>query len=244
MNDTRMAECFYGSLLLGYFGEREYSKVIKAVKEVEQNAKFSRLAKTMAYQIAAKARYEQGLYEDCEIWCTRYIENYDYFKENQSILVSQQGLPFVSEAVDVVKWKEMYSIAICAGLRMNDATNLEKYWRELRWEANNVYIFEDMADTLIDAFQEMEYIPTFYHVADAIWKHSAIRNYFIEEISKRELRGDKVQKAVDIFKQVDTAEKIKTEMKTLGDNGFWKQVEAMLPNIREMLPFDEELNTM
>lgn len=244
LDSIKMEECFYGAIILGYFGKKDYEKAVSIAKEIRQTSYLSRLCKSMAFQVAARARYEQGRYDKSIIWCERYLENYEFFQEDEAELFIQQGYPFVSEAMDIVKWKEVYSIAMCAGLRLGDATNLEKYWRKLKWEEKNAYIFEDMANTVIEAFEKMPYQEVFYHLASAIWKHSALKNYFIEEISAREIAGENIKKAVAVFKQVDEAEKIKAQIQMLLDKGLTEQVEQLLPQIKAMLPYDEEIKGM
>ena len=74
----------------------------------------------------------------------------------------KEKVPFVGEVFDIVKLKEIYSLLICSDLKLQSVEKLGKYMHKIGWKDSNAYVFEGMADTLIEAICTIGYRKEFY----------------------------------------------------------------------------------
>ena len=108
---------------------------------------------------------------------------------------------------------------------------LKEYFDKLEWTGHHLYVFEDMIPTFIEA---MDYIPAneeteavVGHVLETIQNHGPLCEYYNQELQKAEMRK--------IGKQV------KEQIRTLIDAGMKEQAKAIIGQVKQMLPGDEEL---
>lgn len=236
----KYAEVFCMGWLLGELGLNHYEEAFHLAYQFLCEKEYSRMAVCAVAHYGAKAAYFQGLYDEAIAYSKQYIDGIEYFNTHIDEKNYQEGLPFITETFDEQWKKEVYSLIICAGLRMGTAEYLTRYWEELQWTGGNVYVFEDMADVLLNGFQNLEYVPVFYKIADAIWKHGGLRNYFLEEMERRQETGD-ISGCIAVFHQVKEAEEIKGQLVALKENGMIEQYRAILEQVKKLLPYDTEI---
>lgn len=178
--------------------------------------------------------YWLGRYEEAILHGQEYLKWLEFFEENEPLLFLQKSAPIVCDVFDIVMKKEVYSILMCAGLRKGDVTYLEKFFDKLEWTGHHLYVFEDMVPVLIEA---MDYIPAnekteavFGHMLEAIQNHGPLCEYYNQELQKAEMRKMGVQ--------------IKEQLKVLINAGMKEQARAVIVQVRQMLPGDEELEEM
>ena len=186
-------------------------------------------------------------------------------------LYSQQIAPFVGECLDVVKQKEIYSIRICNGLKLGQVQNLDRYVEMLRWDEQHIYVFEEIADILIEAMnrsaekfegkkslENAEYA-AYTKTLHIIHQHHALWEYFCDEIEKRQHHGldmngiirligevfpDEVEKDVQTSETEMLVTQIKEQIQLLIENGMRDQALVVIAQIKRLIPEDEQLQEL
>ena len=113
----------------------------------------------------------------------------------------------MGECFDVVKYKEIYSIRICNGLKSGSTDNLEKYIDKLCWNEPHVYVFEEIAAILIEAMNKPDYemkpedkrFHAFSRTIGIMHGHDALWEYFCGEIQSLEQQGRDVQQILQLI---------------------------------------------
>lgn len=243
--------CFYASEIIGLYGKKEYATLRKVCCELMEDKSCGRFAKSFAREYLALSYFwENKSTENCEraiAFAKEYIEDYEYSLMHNQELQIQKTIPFISEVFDEVKRKEIYSVLICAGLRLGDPAYLEIYKDELRWGDSSIYVFEAMADTLLEAMEEIvgrEADKAFYHIVCRIWNHVPLREYFVEQMELRREKGQPVERAFQLFMKVKEADGIVKQLQDLVGKTSYETANPILEQIQSMLPYDERINKM
>lgn len=180
---------FYASIVLGYAGLKDYVNVRVWCEKMRQDNRINQLAKTFAEISIANALFYLGEYQASIEAAEKYLEYDKYFKAHKKELYLSQRVPFVGEVFDVVKYKEIYSLLMCSGLKLENVENLGKYVHKLGWNKGNAYVFEEMADTLIEAICKMGYRKEFYRVIKIICNHNGLNEYFYGKVEEWREKG-------------------------------------------------------
>lgn len=236
-----LAEVFILSSAIGYLEMKEYKNALGIVTQMEREERVSKMTKAYGYSIGAKAAFYTKEYVKSEEYANKYIELLDFFETNVKEKQKQEGLPFVSETFDDVKKKEVYSIKICDGLRRANTEILGRYMDKLEWNRPHVYVFEEFAEELLRGMDRIGYKAEFYRIGKKIWRHQALKNYFVEIISRRAESGENNSVSIDIFNKVEEACNIIEQLRLMESNGMQNQMKAFALSISKMLPDDEEL---
>lgn len=126
--------------------------------------------------------YWSGEYLDAITYGEKYLQWFDYFQDKEPKLSTQRIAPFVADCFDIVMKKQVYSIMICAGLRMNNTEYLGRYMDCLEWNQRQIYVFEDIIPTLVESMHRMEKNRQesieVQKVLELIKGHSALQAYY------------------------------------------------------------------
>lgn len=178
--------------------------------------------------------YWLGRYEDALEHACKYLDWLAYYEENEPLLFLHKSAPVVCDAFDEVMKKEVYSILMCVGLRKGSVAYLKEYFDKLEWTGHHLYVFEDMVPTLIEA---MDYIEAneeteavFGHVLETIQNHGPLCEYYNQELQRAEMRKLGAQ--------------VKEQLRVLINAGMKEQAKAVIAQVKQMLPRDEELIKM
>lgn len=273
---------FYAARILAADGRNDYGQVYSLCREAAADARNTKLCHAFLDEMLAKACFYQGLYADkpklarekyldSEQYAQGYLELQSYFEAHKEELYRQQIAPFVGECFDVVKCKEIYSIRICNGLKLNSTDNLEKYIDKLCWNEPHVYVFEEIADILIEAmnrfaekykgkkFLENTEYAAYTKTLQIMHQHHALWEYFCDEIEKRQRHGldmNGIIRLIDnvmpneVVKGVQTSEtealviQIKEQIQLLITNGMRDQALVAIEQIKRLIPEDEQLQEL
>lgn len=209
---------FYAARILAADGRNDYGQVYRLCREAAADARNTKLCHAFLDEMLAKACFYQGLYADkpklaretyldSEQYAQGYLELQSYFEAHKEELYRQQIAPFVGECFDVVKCKEIYSIRICNGLKLNSTDNLEKYIDKLCWNEPHVYVFEEIAAILIEAMNKPDYemkpederFHAFSRTIGIMHGQDALWEYFCGEIQSLERQGCDVQQLLQLI---------------------------------------------
>lgn len=180
---------FYASVVLGYTGLKDYANVKAWCKKMRQDNRINQLAKTFAELSVANALFYLGEYQASIEAAERYLEYDKYFKAHKKELYLCQCVPFVGEVFDEVKYKEIYSLLMCSGLKLKNVDYLGKYIHKLGWQKGHAYVFEEMADTLIEAICKIGYCKEFYRTIKIIHNHKGLNEYFYGKVEEWREKG-------------------------------------------------------
>lgn len=200
---------FYAAEILACMGKGEYLRADGLCLTAQADTRNTRLCHAFLKEMLAKANFYIGLQGGTsevpsEEWFLRsqqyaleYLEALTYYENSKEELYQLQIAPFVGECFDLVKVKEIYSILICDGLKLKSASNLKKYVEKLHWNEPHVYVFEEIADTLIEAMnafdfemkEEDECYRAFSKTIRIMHGQHALWEYFCREIQSRKQQG-------------------------------------------------------
>lgn len=198
--ETHSIGAFYASVVLGYAGLKDYANVKVWCEKMRQDNHINQLAKTFAELSIANALFYLGEYQASIEAAEKYLEYDKYFKSHTEELYLSQRVPFVGEVFDVVKYKEIYSLLMCSGLKLKNVDYLGKSIHKLGWNKGNAYVFEEMADTLIEAICEIGYCKEFYRAIKIIRNHKGLNEYFYGKVEAWREKGVNVTPIENIDK--------------------------------------------
>lgn len=135
--------------------------------------------------------YRKGKWADAEHALRTYFQIGDYFKQNPRRYEIQQGALLVSEAFDEMTLKKVYSILILCGLKRKDTKPLKRYFKELCWEQNNVYLMDGFMSDLVESMAHLKEEKFFVKVVELAWKHSELRKALLLEVAPYEEKDPK-----------------------------------------------------
>ncbi len=173
---------YYASIILGAAGQKDHKTVVEWCEKIRKDERLNELAKALGELTVAKSYFYLAEYENSIKACENYLEYDRYFSIHQKELLSFQRSPLVSTAFDIVKYKEIYSLLICSGLKLGDTSYLGIYMEKLEWDKKSIYVFEEIADTIIEASCKLGYREEFYRLMKIIHNHGALSRYFDTKI--------------------------------------------------------------
>lgn len=273
---------FYAARILAADGKNDYDRVYKLCKESMTDERNTRLCKTFLNEMLAKACFYKGLresdsqkaeqqYGESELYAQEYLKEKEYFELHPDEFYDQQVAPFVGECLDIVKQKEIYSIRICNGLKMNSTNNLNLYIASLRWDEKHVYVFEEIADILIEAMNHFGSLhkdeeiskqtdfDTYAQTLTIINRQYALWDYFCELISKYQCEGldmngiirligvvlpNEVEQENNSDEMEQLVIQIKQQIRLLITNGMKDQARVAIEQIKRLMPTDMELQEL
>lgn len=240
--------CYYAAWILGLYNTKRFTEMHEVCSQIFATFQRGHYIKTLANEYSALAYYweEDSLQNNKAAihQVKEYLGDYAFSQQHVPEYQLQKLVPFISEVFDDVKIKEMYSVLICAGLRNDDVSYLEAHKDDLCWGDEHVYVFEDMANVLLDAMEtnlDERKKEAFYHISCRIWAHEPLRKYFVEQIEERQQTGLPYQNAYQFFLQVKEAEGIVEQLSSLITNSSKETVGPIVEQIKGMLPYDERI---
>lgn len=193
---------FYGAKILALFDWKQWEEGLRVCEEAEKDKRNTELFQAFVALQKAGFHYWLGNYDQAERCAQEYLRWCDFFAENEPLLFLQKAVPFVGECLDEVMKKEAYSELICCGLKSGSIAYLEQYLDKLRWDEPYLYVFEDIAATLVHAMNTMEICPIFEKTIHLIHGNTALWDYFVDEIDRTEKAGINVHKIVYMIRGV------------------------------------------
>lgn len=130
--------------------------------------------------------YREGKWAEAEHAIKTYFQIEEYLKQNPERFEIQKGALLVSEAYDEMALKKIYSIRIVCGFKRNDTSLLKKYFKELEWEQDSVYLMDGFMRHLVDAMAHLQYEEYFVEVLLLAWNHPQLRNALLGEVAPYE----------------------------------------------------------
>ena len=219
---------------LGADAKYYYEEGIRLCEDALKDARNTELFKAFYELRMTWFTYWLGRYDEAIEHGRNYQKWQAFFEENEPLLFLQKSAPVVCDAFDEVMKKEVYSILICAGLRKGDTLYLKELFDKLEWNGHHLYVFEDIIPVIIEA---MDYIPAneeteavFGHVLETIQNHGPLCDYYNQEAQKAEMRKLGAQ--------------VKEQLRVLIGAGMKEQAKAVIAQVKQMLPGDEELMEM
>ena len=215
--------------------------------------------------------YAKKQYGQSEQHAQEYFDLRNYFDSHKEVLFDQQIAPFVGECFDVVKQKEIYSIRICNGLKLNQVQNLDQYVDELRWNEKHVYVFEEITDILIEAMNEfgLKYVgvempvnaecKAYEKTLQIMQRQHALWEYFCEKIETMQNQGIEMQGVIRLIGIVfpDEVEQktltpemellatqVKEQIRLLISNGMQEEAMVAIQQIKKIIPQDRQLQEL
>lgn len=273
---------FYAAQILSMEGRRDYERMYQLCKVAMRDSRNTRLCNTFLNEMCAKACFYRGLeeqskkqaetlYKDSEKYVKAYLEEKEFFSLHPEEFYCQQIAPFVGECLDDVKQKEVYSIGICDGLKMNSTENLVLYIDALQWTQKHVYVFEEIVPVLVDAMkdyagryngQENSFDTPFAAYAKTLrimHSQNALWGYFCDVIEEKQSRGMDMSAVLhlirtilpDVVETTDSANEleqlanqVKQQIQMLIANGMKEQARVAIYQVKKLLPDDQQLKDL
>lgn len=180
---------FYGAQILAMKELGENARGLEICQKAMKDSRNTELFQVFCTLWMSWFLYWLGDYSDAIVYAENYLKWTEYFKDKEDVLATQRIAPFVADCFDTVMKKQVYSIIICAGLRMNNTEYLAKYMDALEWKQNNIYVFEDIADSLIKAICDMGYRKVFYRMIQIVRNQSALNEHFWGKVEEWRSKG-------------------------------------------------------
>lgn len=270
---------FYAAQILACYGKKEYMKAKEVCQKAMNDGRNTELCRAFLNEMLAKVCFYIGLskennYIEKENWyrlSEKYVQDYlnakAYYENHPDELYCMQIAPFVGECFDVTKVKEMYSVLICDGLKLRRTLYLNNYITMLCWNEAHVYVFEEIVDVLLEAmntpFYKLDFSDTdfqaFAKTIRIISQHSALWEYFYNEITVRQHQGVDVQRVIRLIgmvlpdeveapkisdEMVQLAVKVKEQIRLLIENGMYDQAKTVIAQVKKIIPADAELDEL
>ena len=130
--------------------------------------------------------YRKKNWAEAEHAIKTYFQIQEYLEQNPKLLEIQQGALLVAEAFDEMALKKAYSILIVCGLKKQDTEPLKKYFKELGWEQNSVYLMDGLMKDVVEAMAHLKEDDFFVDVMRLAWSHAQLRNNLLGEAAPYE----------------------------------------------------------
>lgn len=232
-------------------------QALKMTKECDD------LCRAFLYYTLAKSCFFLGEYMLSEENALKYLEQKEWSTGQSEDRLERQAAPFVGECFDEAKLKEVYSLLICNGLKRKDTIHLKQFLDCLQWNEQYVYVFEKMAETLIEAMCTMPRETIFEETIRLMRNNVSLWQYFVSEIRRWEEEGHEgTRNILDLIKSVlpekqsdqkeeraqtqllELAAKVKERLRILIANGMTEEATAVIKQLQAMIPEDEELKEL
>lgn len=269
---------FYAAVIISELGKENYEEVRKWCQKALEDKRNVEWSQAFLCFSLARSSFFLGKYIESEKYANEYLnwkrilqEDLGTDENQKQYFFEQEKAPFINETFDEVKQKEIYSILICAGLKQKDTTNLQKYLTKLGWEKHHLYVFEKMAESLIEAMCKDPLNPVnekiYAEVLQLMYKNQALWQYIVQEICAYEETGHETGQIVQLIRvyvpeaieqeqvesvsdeAIDTskvelqqlAEQVKEQVRMLIANGMKEQAKEVIMQLQKLLPDDQEL---
>ncbi len=179
---------FYGAQILAVKelanGNEEHAEGLKLCMSALTDKRNTELFQAFCALWMSWFAYWLGDYSDAIVYSENYLKWLKYFEDKEDSLATQRIAPFVADCFDIVMKKQVYSIMICAGLRMKDTAYLAKYVDELEWNQKQLYVFEDIVPVIAESVCEAKTneceSEALAMVLELMKGHSALWRYYKE----------------------------------------------------------------
>ncbi|MDY6156344.1 MAG: glycosyltransferase [Agathobacter sp.] len=161
-------------------------------------------------------------YSEAEQCLNDYLEELNYFTENEREHIIQKQALLVGQCYDEIKIIEAYEMLMAAGLRQNDVSYLEKYLDKLPWKSGNPYLYSGFMSALVCAMMTMDERKTFTRVIQMMHSNVDVWENFCREIADCQNRKEPLLgKVVELCKSAGYG---------VGINCFleWREIELAL----------------
>ncbi len=196
---NRERGCFYCGLVEAEMNLEQYKEAGIAYERAAADKR------NTDYCIARLLFFGAGLYErqrndkkvgEC---CERYFALWEEYEKKPDELYGQQT-NLVNMAFHYAYRSLMCSYQICVDLRGGNTDFLKKYFDELGWEKEQVYIIENFVPCLVEAMAKLSFEEIFAHAANVILNRPGAE-LFLDEIKKVE-NQDGISRLWRIFSEV------------------------------------------
>lgn len=273
---------FYAAQILSMEGRKNYERMYELCQMAMQDSRNTKLCNTFINEMSAKSCFYRGLaeqsyeraekqYQESDKYVQAYLEEKEFFSLHPEEFYCQQIAPFVGECLDDVKQKEVYSIGICDGLKMNSTENLVLYIDALQWTQKHVYVFEEIVPILVDAMkdyagryngQENSFDAAFEAYAKTLRimnSQNALWAYFCEVIEEKQSRGMDMSAVLHLVRTIladdvettdsaneleQLANQVKQQIQMLIANGMKEQARVAIYQVKKLLPDDQQLKDL
>ena len=273
---------FYAACILSMEGCHDYERMYQLCKSALTDSRNTILCNTFLNEMSAKSCFYRGLaeqsdekaeklYRESEKYVQAYLDGKEFFSLHPEEFYCQQIAPFVGECLDDVKQKEIYSISICNGLKMDTTNNLDLYIDALQWTQKHVYVFEEIVDILVDAMnayadryrgKEIPHDISFEAYARTLHimnSQHALWAYFCEVVEEKRSRGIEMGGVLHLITKVlpdaigskntsgeleQLANQVKQQIQMLIANGMKEQAKVAIDQVKKLLPDDQQLNDL
>ena len=241
---NRALGTYYASIILGYIGKDEYSNALEVCKTALEDRRNNEITRTFLYSKLAYIYFFIGEYDESIQYGNEFLKMEEFFKKEELLLFEQKTVMFTSEVFDVQRRKELLSLIMCSGLMKCDISYFQKYFPELHWEENVVYVFEKFMGCFLYAISNMEHCPFFDEVIQVILNNSALWNHFEEEMIFFKNAGnphiEKIEYAVSRVlnpEETKMLDEIKKQIDILRKNGLDDEAEKVVSQVKVMAPW-------
>ena len=211
-----------------------YEEGIRLCEEALKDKRNTNLFKALCELRMTWFTYWLGRYDEALEHGSKYLDWLAFYEENEPLLFLHKSAPIVCDVFDEVMKKEVYSILMCVGLRKGSVAYLKEFFDKLEWTGHHLYVFEDMIPTLIEAMDHIEANEetevVFGHVLKTIQNHGPLCEYYNQKLQQAEMRK--------------LGEQVKEQLRVLINAGMKEQAKAVISQVKQMLPGDEELEEM
>lgn len=174
--------CFYGAQILAMKELGEHERGLEISKAALIDNRNTKLFQAFCALWMNWFCYWMGDYTEAIAHGNNYIKWVSYFEDKEKQLAVQRVAPFVADCFDIVMKKQVYSILICAGLRIGDVSFLFQYLDCLEWDKKQIYVFEDMIPTIVCVLKVIKETKEGKHLLQVMRGHQALWEYFQKEL--------------------------------------------------------------
>lgn len=193
-NDVRNVEaiaalriCMIESLII----KKKYAKAERVVLEGLCDKRHEQI--TYAYFRIQYARicfrtkrYDEGIKN-----CRLYLKAYDVLAHNENYMASQAAALMSNDAFDEFRYVLAVTTYIMCALKKKDISILKKYYDDLGWDKDVLYIPELIVEVLTEAMTEMPYDPIFSRAYTDLFRNRYVRNACFKAIFQYQKDKDK-----------------------------------------------------
>ncbi len=165
----------------------EYDAADKVLKEALADRRNTPLCMARLYISGSNIAFRKEDYALCQDYCEKFLEIFGKMKDDR-VAIYDQGYFYVEEAFSQKNVEQMYCRAISSGLRRKerDTGPLERYFYELNWEGESLFLDEFLIPDMLDAFAELPYDEAYVQMAETVLKRAGADRTMIENLQKRE----------------------------------------------------------
>lgn len=165
---------------------KRYEEAIAVGERALQDHRNSEMCRAYIYSCFGVTYFRKGDYAHAEESVRKYLKLGKKINKNPVLLAEQQQSLLVGEALDQITMRRAYSILICAGLKRDDTSVLQRHLKDLDWDQKVIYAFDDIVEVLVDAFARLPFEPVFVETAQLIWNNRELWKRMFTSVQKLE----------------------------------------------------------